>query len=447
MGDAAVRDLVIRGGRVIDPAAGLDGGADVLVRGGLIAGVGAPGLPESPDLDIIEAEGRIVCPGFVDLHTHLRFPGFPEKETMTSGTAAAAAGGFTTVCAMANTDPVVDDVDTLAFVLDAARREARVRVRQLASVSRSLQGRALTDFYALAAAGAVAFSDDGKPVWDAEIMRSALRASADLGRPVSVHEEDPSVVRGGVANAGIFARRHNLPEWPCAGEASLVARDLALLEETGGRLHVAHVSCAETVDLLRAARARGLSVTAEATPHHLRLTDRLLDGDPALSLPPAHPCTKVNPPLRSERDVAALVGALADGTIDAVATDHAPHTSADKAGPFAAAAFGFSAIETALPLLLDLVRDGRLELVTLVDRLTAGPARAFGLRAGTLSPGAPADLCILDPDEPWTVRPDSLRSMGKNTPLLGATLRGRVTHTIVGGRVVHGPSRADGGAS
>ncbi len=429
-------DVLIRGGRVIDPAEGVDTTADLLLQDGRVTAIGA----DLPAVDrIIEASGLVVCPGFIDLHTHLRFPGFAHKETMISGTQAAAAGGFTTVCAMANTEPVVDDVSSLRAVYDEVERVAGVHVRQLAAVSIGLRGRQLTDMRALVEAGAVAFSDDGKPVWDDSIMRAALEASEELGRPVSVHEEDPGIVGRGVANAGPIARRLGLPEWPCSGEARMLRRDLVLLTELGGRLHVAHVSCAETVGLLREARSRGLPVTAEATPHHLRLTDELLEGDVTLGLTPAHPCCKVNPPLRSPADVETLIEAVADGTIDAIATDHAPHAADDKSGAFVDAAFGFSAIETALPLLLDLVRDGRLSLSTLIRRLTVGPARAFGLPGGTLCPGAPADVCIFDPDERWQVTEEALRSLGKNTPLLNARLRGRVRYTMVSGRVVHGP--------
>jgi dihydroorotase len=254
-----------------------------------------------------------------------------------------------------------------------------------------------------------------------------------------VHEEDPAIVRGGVANAGPTARRLGLAEWPCRGEASITARDLALLAETGGRLHIAHVSCAETVPLLQRAKERGLAVTAEVTPQHLRLSDCLLAGNYPLGLPPAHPCVKVNPPLRSDEDVQAMIAALACGTIDAVATDHAPHAAEDKTGTFATAAFGFSGIEIALPLLLDLVRSGHLSMQVMINRLTIGPARAFGLDAGTLAPGAPADICVFDPEEEWTLDAASLQSKGKNTPLLGTTLRGRVRWTFVGGEIVHGP--------
>jgi dihydroorotase len=428
--------LVIRCGRVIDPASALDAVADLVIADGRIQAVHPEGLGVS-GAEVIDAKGKIVCPGFVDLHTHLRVPGFPQKETMATGTSAAAAGGFTMVCAMANTSPVVDGVDALRQVLAEAERDARVRVRQLGAATVGLRGEELTDLSALHRVGAVAFSDDGRPVNDESIMRQALSASAALGVPISVHEEDPSLVGTGVANTGAIARRLGLPEWPCAGEASMVARDVALLEQIGGHLHIAHVSCAETVGLIRSAKQRGLNITAEVTPHHLRLTDRLLEGDPAIGLPPAHPLTKVNPPLRSHEDAEALIEALADGTIDAVATDHAPHAEADKAQPYQAAAFGFTGLETALPLTLDLIRHGSLDLVTLIERMTAGPARVFELDAGTLRLGAIADVCVFDLDSTWEVRPETLASKGKNTPLLGRRLTGRVMYTIVGGNVVH----------
>lgn len=422
---------------MIDPASGVDRVGSLLLEGRRVVALDPSPLDLPAGVETLDTRGLVVTPGFVDLHTHLRFPGFPEKETVASGTAAAAAGGFTTVCAMANTDPVVDDVAVLNRVREEVQRFATVHVEQLAAVSRGLRGDQLTEMEALAAAGAIAFSDDGKPVWNRDLMAEALRRGAALNRPISVHEEDPSVVRDGVANAGDPARRQSLPLWPCAGEASLVARDLDLVARTGARLHIAHVSCADTVPLLRDADERNLPVTAEVTPHHLRLTDRLLDGDPAAGLAPAHPCLKVNPPLRSPVDVEAMVEALASGLIGAVATDHAPHAAADKSGSFVDAAYGLSTIETALPLVLDLVRGGSIDLPTMIERLTSGPAAMFGLDAGTLRPGALADICIFDPDERWTLHRDAMRSMGKNTPLLGADLRGRVRYTFVAGVLAH----------
>lgn len=426
---------MIRGGRIVDPDTDFDAVADLLMRDGRVVARGPVGAL-TDDVEVIDAHGQIVCPGFVDLHTHLRFPGYPDKETMGSGTAAAAAGGFTTVCAMANTDPVVDSPEVLRDVLRAARREAVIRVRQLAAVTYGLRGDRMTDFAELAAAGVVAFSDDGKPVRNGEIMGCALETAAQLGKAVSVHEEDPAMVGGGVANAGEPARKLGLPQWPCSGEVSMVERDIALLERFGGHLHIAHVSCSDTVTAIRSAKERGLNVTAEVTPHHLRLTDRLLEGDALHALPPGHPCTKVNPPLRSREDVEQMVQALADGTIDAVATDHAPHHERDKESPYETAAFGISAIETALPLLLELVREGHIDLPTMIRRLTCGPARVFDLPS-SLRPGAPADICIFDPARSWKVTPDALRSKGKNTPVMGRWLVGRVTCTIVDGLIVH----------
>ncbi|HZU13794.1 MAG TPA: dihydroorotase [Chloroflexota bacterium] len=425
------RRLLIHGGQVIDPSGGISGLFDVVVEDGRISALVEPDQAPS-GIYRIEADGMVVTPGFVDLHTHLRFPGFPEKETIASGTRAAAAGGFTTVCAMANTRPVVDTVEILRVIEAEVRRSAAVRVRQLAAVTMGLAGEHLTDMPALVAAGAVAFSDDGKPVGDVDIMESALRASAELGAVISVHEERAG--SAGAANPGP-ARQLGLAAWPCTWEAEMVARDVGLLERTGGRLHIAHVSCAETVQIIRMAKQRGLPVTAEATPHHLRLDDSLLLG--TAILPPGSPQTKVNPPLRDRSDVEALVAGLADGTIDAVATDHAPHAAPDKEGSFAQAAFGFTGLETALPVLLDLVRAGSLSLPALVERLTEGPARVFGLDAGTLRPGAPADVTIFDPEARWTVAPEILESRGKNSPLLGHEMRGRVSCTLVGGQVVH----------
>jgi dihydroorotase len=428
--------ILIQNGRVIDPAQRIDGPFDVLVERGKVVQV----QPRDADIPAeayrVEAGGQIVCPGFVDLHVHLRYPGLPHKETMESGTAAAAAGGFTTVCAMANTQPVVDSVEVLRQVLDEAERIGTVKVRQIAALTYGLKGERLTDLAALASEGTVAFSDDGQPVTDPEIMRAALEKMDGLNRTISAHEEDRAIVGLGVANERA-ARALNLPPWPCEGEAVMVERDIGLLREAGGRLHVAHVSCARSVDLIRAARAEGLPITAEVTPHHLLLTDRLLHGDEQAGLAQRHPNTKVNPPLRAEEDAEALLGGLLDGTIDAIATDHAPHAAADKEKGYEGAAFGFTGSETALSLVLDLVRQNRVPLPLLLEKLTLGPARVFGLDAGTLRPGAPADITVFDPDAAWTVTPEALRSQGKNTPLLGRELRGRVSMTMVDGTIVH----------
>jgi dihydroorotase len=428
--------FLFRNARIVDPSDSYDEIGDLLIANGTVTHRGARLSVLPPDTEIIDASGLIASPGFVDLHTHLRYPGFPAKETMASGSAAAAAGGFTTICCMANTDPVVDSVPILLDVVETASREARVHVLQLAAVTVGLEGVELTNFADLLGAGAAGFSDDGKPVWNAETMRAALEAVAPMNTFVSAHEEDPDLVADGVANAGERARRFGLSEWPCSGEAKMIARDVRLAESTGGHLHVAHVSCADSVPIIRDAKLRGIRVTAEVAPHHLRLTDTLLDGDPILGLAPAHPCVKVNPPLRSADDLEVLVEALADGTIDVVATDHAPHATEDKSGTFAEAAFGFSGIETALPLCLELVREGRIPLSTIVGRLTVSPAAILG-RIASLRPSSVADVCIFDPEEMWTVTAGALRSQGKNTPLLGAHLKGRVRYTLVGGAMVH----------
>lgn len=422
----------IQGGRIVDPSRGIDVVADLVIEGDRLGAMVPPGQTMADGRTVIDARGLIVAPGFVDVHVHLRSPGQAHKETMASGTAAAIRGGFTTVCAMANTAPVVDSVETLSEVQQWARDEGHCHVLSLAAVTVGLQGRLSTDARALVDHGAVALSDDGMPVADDDAMIGALRASERLGVPVSVHEEAPDIVGHGVANAGC-AERHGLRPWPCAGEIAMVRRDVALLRRHGGRLHIAHVSCAETLQLIAHARESGLAVTAEVTPHHLLLTDVELNGD--AHLPPTHSYTKVNPPLRSRNDIIALRAGLRDGVIDAVATDHAPHSVSDKSTSYANAAFGISGIELALPLLLSLERAGALTLPQVIERLTAGPARAFGLSCGTLAPGTPADVCIFDPDAVWQAGRDTLVSKGKNTPLRGARLQGRVRHGIVGGRI------------
>jgi dihydroorotase len=372
----------------------------------------------------------------VDLHAHLREPGQEVKETIASGSRAAAAGGFGTVCALANTDPPADTASDVAAVLTEVRRSAEVRVHTYGTVTKRRQGSELSELADLADAGAVAFSDDSQPLRNSRLLRHALEYSRIVGRPIVDHCEDPELAADGVMHEGEVAAWLGLRGQPSAAEEVAVARDLALARFTGGRLHLAHLSTAGAVELVRAAKAEGLNVTAEATPHHLTLTDALVAGTERGG--PYDPNAKVSPPLRSDADRAALVGALGDGTIDAIATDHAPHTVVDKQCEFDNAAFGISGLETALGLVLRLVHEGRLTLLQLVDRMTIGPARAFSLQAGTLTEGSPADLVIFDPDAEWTVEPNAFFSRGKNTPLAGATLRGRVKATVIGGRLVHG---------
>jgi dihydroorotase len=429
-----IAPLLLTGGRVIDPANSIDGVADVLIADGRVAAVGQElGRPDGAQ--VVHVAGCVVAPGFVDLHCHLREPGQEHKETIQTGLAAAAAGGFTTVCCMPNTTPPLDDAELVRTVLAHARAVSSVHLQVIAAISRGQQGTDLAPLAALAAAGAVAFSDDGRPVWSDPLMRLALRASRELGVPLSLHEEDPTLAAGGVMNAGRVSSHLGLRGLPAAAEEAMIARDSRLVAEEGGRIHIAHVSTVRAVALVREARARGLPVSGEATPHHLTLTEDLVarpwDGRPYDTR------TKVNPPLRTREDIDALVEGLRDGTIAAIATDHAPHADSDKRCAYEQAAFGISLFETALGSACDLVHRGRLGLPLLVERMTCGPAHLFGLDAGTLSVGARADVVIFDPHEEWTVDASRFLSMGKNTPLDGATLRGRVRLTIAGGSAAY----------
>ncbi len=459
--------VLLRGARVVDPARAMDGAGAVLIADGRILACGmAAGGALGPDvtraLAGLEADGRpareidlpagwVVAPGFVDLHAHLREPGFEAKETIQTGTAAAARGGFTTICAMPNTSPVTDSRAGIEYILRAAEG-APARVKVIAAISKGERGAELSDMGELAAAGAVAFSDDGRPVASGKVMRHALEYAAPLGLPVVEHCQDEELVGDGVMNEGPAATRLGLKGWPAAGETVMLARDLELARMTGARYHAAHLSVAGAVALAREAKRAGLPVTAEVTPHHLLLTDdwvagertgpladalRALTGEPLPNGPRYDTTAKVNPPLRTAADCEALLAGLLDGTIDAIATDHAPHTRVDKDCEFSEAAFGISGFETALAALLALVHTDRLPLTTLIAALTTRPAAAWGLDAGTLEPGKPADLVIFDPDETWTVDPARFASLGKNTPLAGLTLRGRVRQTWLDGQVVY----------
>jgi len=375
--------------------------------------------------DVVDCGGLVLVPGFIDLHAHLRQPGFEHKETIASGTRAAAAGGFTTVCCMPNTEPAIDTVGTLRYVLDVAQREAVVRVRPIGAVTRGRRGQELTDMAELAEAGAVAFSDDGSPVASSSLMRHALEYASSFDRVVVDHCEDPELTKGAAMHEGAVSERLGLPGWPSAAEAIMVARNIALAETTGGRVHIAHLSTAGSVEIVRHAKRRGIRVTAEVTPHHLTLTDEWVERG-------AYDANcKVNPPLRSQADVEALIEGLLDGTIDAIATDHAPHALVDKACEFEQAAFGISNIETAFGQLMSLVHAGRLPFDLLIDKLTSGPASVFGLEV----PGD--DWVLLDPDLEWTVDVEQFHSRGRNTPLHGVPLKGRVMLTVCRGWVAH----------
>ena len=430
---------------MIDPANGRDGVSDVLITDGEIQAVDRSIPAGSLDgaVRVIHAGGLVVCPGFIDIHTHLREPGFEYKETIATGAAAAARGGFTTICAMPNTDPAIDNAAVVDYI---ANRSASVpaRVRVFGCVTKQRAGRELADMEELISAGVVAFSDDGDPVYDAGLMRLALTYSRDLGVPISNHCEDHELCPGGVMAEGWVSSRLGLAGIPAVAEEAMVARDISLAELTGGRLHVAHLSSAGSVALVRQAKERGISVTAEVCPHHLLLTDAWAlggKGDPNVAAGPMayDTYTKVYPPLRTDADVTACVAGLADGTIDCIATDHAPHERVSKECTYHDAAFGISVLETALGTLMSAVHNGDLSLPTMIERLTIGPARVLGnglSQYTALTPGTPADLTLFDPDAAWTVDVNQFASMGRNTPLDGVELRGRVAATIVGGRVV-----------
>ncbi len=439
-----MKPLLIKGGRVVDPSQDVDRVADLLLQGGLVRGVhGHIDPPE--DARVIDAAGKVVCSGFVDLHCHLREPGFEDKETIATGTRAAARGGFTTVCAMPNTNPAIDSPAVVEFVLRKASDEGSVRVLTIGCVTKGSNGRELAQMGELAKAGVVGFSDDGNPVADAYIMRQALSYSSSQGLPVINHCEVPELFHGGSMHEGWISNRLGVKGIPASAEEIMASRDIALAELTGGRLHLAHVSAAGTVDLVRGAKAKGLPVTCEVTPHHLTLSDEAVMGNrnegsafDALDLGAYDTQAKVNPPLRGRADVAALVEGLRDGAIDVVATDHAPHNRVHKLCTMDEAAFGISVLETALGSLMSLVHSDAIELSWLIDRMTAAPARFLGRSdLGSLRLGTQADVTIFDPDADWTVDAENFASRGKNTPLDGVTLRGQVVATIVGGEVVY----------
>ena len=427
--------LRIHGARVLDPARGIDERLDLDVEDGRIVALGRenPGIPD----EIVEGEGLWLAPGFVDLHVHLREPGHEYKEDISSGTRAAAAGGFTTVCCMANTDPVNDCVAVTEFIQGRAREAGRVRVEIVAAATVALRGEVMTEMAQLVEAGVVAFSDDGAVLMNAAVMRRVLEYARGVGRPVVAHCEDLNLRGAAVVHEGPQSTRSGLPAAPAEAESVMVARDLELARLTGAHLHIAHVSAARSVELIREAREAGVRVTAEVTPHHLLLTDEVTRT--------YDPNTKMAPPLRSARDREALRDGLADGTLDCVATDHAPHASHEKDVEYTVAPFGVVGLETALPVVLELVRQDRLSAIDAIACLSTRPARVFGFRAGSLETGAPADLVLIDPDALWKVTPEALLSRSKNSAFLGRELRGRVVRTFVGGRGVHGPEDAGPG--
>ncbi len=424
--------ILVQGGRVLDPASGFDQTADVLVTDGMIAEIGRIAPPEGARR--IDAEGCLVVPGLIDVHVHLREPDPEHHETIASGTASAARGGFTTVCCMPNTRPPGDTPQRIGWLRRRAEAGASARVFPAGCASAERRGERMAPIAAMAAAGAVAFTDDGDCVSDPRLLERVLRTVAPTGRPFLQHCQDPVLSAGGVMNAGATAARLGLPGWHAAAEEIVLERDLRLNRALGCRYHAQHLSSAGSVDIVRRARSQGQPVTAEATPHHLLLTEEAcLDYDPM---------AKVNPPLRSAADVAALKEGIADGTITVLGTDHAPHPAHRKQVDFAEAAFGVVGLDCALPLYIRaLVDDGVVDLMTMLAMLTINPARLMGLdRAGlgAIAIGGPADLTVIDPQETWTIDPAEFASTGRNCPFAGWTVRGRAAATIVGGEVRHG---------
>jgi dihydroorotase len=428
-----MRQLLVRDGQLFDPAQGINESWSLFIKDGVISWLGETRMmPPQLDCDVVSARGLVIAPGFIDLHCHLREPGFEEKETIVTGSQAAARGGFTTVCCMPNTLPPLDNRKTIEFVQAKAAEEAMVRVLPVGCITRGRKGEELVDMRELASAGVVGFSDDGDTVGNSVLMRQALELSRKLGPPVIDHCEDKALSKGGVMNEGVVSARLGLKGIPPASEESIVARDLELARLTGGRIHIAHVSTRGSVEMIRRAKEEGIAVTAEVTPHHLTLTEEEVVSHGTSA--------KVNPPLRTGRDVDALIEGLNDGTIDVIATDHAPHTVAEKALPMTEAPFGISGLETAFGSLMGLVYAEKVSIETLVSRLTTIPASILGDRfgkLGLLAFGAMADLVIFDPAKEWVVDPDTFASKGKNTPLAGRTLKGKIMATISRGKLVY----------
>ena len=427
-GPTGADDIIVRGARVLDPVEGIDASLDVRIDRGVITQLGTS--LDTNEHHVVDAEGLVLAPAFVDPHVHLRTPGREDEETIASGTAAAAAGGYCVILAIPNTEPPVDDPALLRGLRARAEAEAHVPVGFMAALTKAQAGSELAELGALADAGAAAFSDDGRPVTAAGVMRRALQYNAIIGRPIAVHCEEPTLTRGGHAHAGDVAGELGIDGWPALGESVMVGRDVELADETGQPIHLMHLSARESVEHLRRGRAAGVAVTAEVTPHHLCLTDdaiRTLD-----------PNFKMNPPLRSDDHRTALIDALRDGTIAAVATDHAPHATAEKEVPFESAPFGVIGLETAFGALNTyLVEPGVLRLETVLERMSAGPAAVFGLERPRIAVGTRANLVLLDLRASWRVHAAKLRSRSTNSWLLDQRLTGRVRMTIAAGRVAH----------
>ncbi|MFN7966416.1 MAG: dihydroorotase [Acidobacteriota bacterium] len=423
-----MKSVLLRRGRVIDPASGLDAVRDVLIEGGRIERIGQR-LTRTGSGTTIDLDGFVVCPGFIDMHVHLREPGQESKETIAAGCAAAATSGFTAVAAMANTLPVNDCRAITELIVDEAKRHGSVRVYPVGAVTKGLLGEELAEIGEMVSAGVVAISDDGRPIGDSGIMRRALQWAQIYGIPVLVHEQDESLVGKGVVHEGETSARLGLPGWPGAGEDVMIARDLILAEDVRGRLHLQHLTTARGLTLVQAAKKRGVNVTCEVTPHHLTLTDAVLESFDTLY--------KMNPPLRPESDRLALLKALRD-TVDVIATDHAPHTEDEKNAEFCCAPFGVVGLESAVPVLLTkIVNEAGLPLSRLIELLSAGPAQALGVPGGSLAAGEPADITVLDLERESIIDASRFRSKGRNTCFAGWRTKGAPVMTIVAGRIVH----------
>ena len=433
--------LLIKNARIIDPGNNIDGIGSILIKDGVIQQTGNNITESAPQ--VIDASGLVACPGFIDLHCHLREPGFEEKETMASGAAAASHGGFTTICCMPNTNPPLDNVATIDYVNTiAAAQSSRITILPIGCITKNREGQEITDMSELAGAGCAAFSDDGSPVSSSRVMALAMIKAAGAGLPLIDHCEDLGLSRGGQMNDGWVAARLGLKGIPAAAEESIIARDIALAEMTGARLHITHVSTRGAVELIRIAKSKGLHITADVTPHHLTLTDERVAGNPLnMDKSPAFDAmAKVNPPLRTSADIDALIQGINDGTIDAIATDHAPHTIEDKLCEFEMAAFGISGFETAFAVLMTLVQAGKISLNTLIERMTSGPSKIlinkFG-RTGSLKAASIADIALLDLNREWIVDKSNFLSKGKNTPFEGYSLKGMVVATIHRGEIAY----------
>ena len=424
--------MLLRGGRIIDPSLGIDEVGDVYLVDGKVehAGRALGDVRRDGDLTEIDCAGQIVCPGMIDVHCHLREPGREDVETIATGARAAAAGGFTAVCAMPNTDPVTDNQAAVGFIIRQALRAKAARVYPIGAVSVGQKGEALAEFGEMIGAGAVALSDDGRPVASAQLMRSALEYARTFNVVVADHCEEPTLARGGAMNEGLVSARLGLKGIPNEAEEIMVIRDILLARRTGGHVHLCHMSTRGSVELIRWGKDRGIRVTAEVCPHHISLTEDAVEG--------YNTNAKMNPPLRTADDVAALQEAVRDGTIDLVATDHAPHHYDEKEREFADAPNGIVGLETALAVMVtNLVSTGILDFPTLIDRMSCTPARTFGLPGGTLRKGSVADVTVFHPTHDWEVDPSTFLSKGRNTPYAGMRLKGRPSCTIVDGRIVY----------